>query len=408
MSKQDYYKLLGVEKNVSAEELKKAYRTLAMKYHPDRNPGDKKAEEKFREVSEAYEVLKDEQKRAAYDRYGHAAFENGGGGRPGGGGFGGGGFDPGSNFSDIFGDLFGDMMSGGARGGSRGASLRGADLRYNLEINLVDAYKGKQQKIQFSAAAKCETCNGSGSKDGSAPVDCRMCGGHGKIRTQQGFFTMERTCTACHGNGRVISNPCNSCSGEGRTRRERTLIVNIPEGVEEGTRIRLSGEGEVGMRGGHPGDLYIFISIANHEFFIREGSDLHCKVPVKMTTAALGGSVEVPVIDGTYAKVTIPSGTQTDDRFRLKGRGMHVMNSGGRRGDMYIHAMVEIPVKLSKKQRDLLEEFNELDGRGTNPKAESFVNKVRGFWAEMKDQALLRNLFEPLQCCHEMKEGLKS
>lgn len=387
MSKQDYYKLLNVQKNASAEEIKKAYRTLAMKYHPDRNPGDKTAEEKFREVSEAYEVLKDEQKRAAYDRYGHAAFDgSGGAGRQwgGSGGFSSGGFDPGANFADIFGDLFGDMMGGRAGGGSA-ANRRGADLRYNLEISLVDAFNGKQQKIQFTAGAKCDSCNGSGSKDGSAPIDCKMCSGHGKIRTQQGFFTMERTCTSCHGNGKVISNPCNSCSGEGRVRRERTLIVSIPQGVEEGTRIRLAGEGEVGLRGAQSGDLYIFISIKNHEFFIREGNDLHCKVPVKMTTAALGGDVEVPVIDGTHAKVSIPAGTQTDDRFRLKGKGMTVMNSGGRRGDMYIHTMIEIPVKLSKKQRDLLAEFDALDGRGANPKSESFINKVKGFWAEMKE-----------------------
>lgn len=384
MSKQDFYKLLGVEKNSSADDLKKAYRKLAMKYHPDRNPGNKEAEQKFRDVSEAYEVLKDDQKRAAYDRYGHAAFENGGFGAAGGRG-GAGGFDPGANFSDIFGDLFGDMMGGG-RSSTRqsGVRLRGADLRYNLEISLADAYRGKQQKIQFSTAAKCDACSGTGSKDGKAPVDCRMCGGHGKIRTQQGFFTMERTCTACHGMGKTISNPCNSCSGEGRVRREKTLMANIPEGVEEGTRIRLSGEGEVGLRGGEAGDLYIFISIAAHDFFIREGHDIHCKVPIKMTTASLGGEVEVPVIDGTMAKVTVPAGTQTDDRFRLKGKGMTVMQSGGRRGDMYIHAIVEIPVKLSKRQRELLEEFNDLDGRGTNPKAESFIDKVRGFWTDMK------------------------
>ncbi len=386
MAKQDYYKLLGTTKSASADELKKAYRSLAMKYHPDRNPGDKEAEVKFREISEAYEVLKDDQKRAAYDRYGHAAFENGGMGsaRSSNGGFGA-GFDPGANFSDIFGDLFGDMM-GGKRGGARqSASLRGADLRYNLEINLSDAFHGKQQKIQFTTAAKCDTCSGKGSKDGSAPVDCRMCGGHGKIRTQQGFFTMERTCTSCHGAGKVISNPCGSCSGEGRVRREKNLLVNIPEGVEEGTRIRLTGEGEVGLRGGEAGDLYIFISITPHEFFIREGNDIHCKAPIKMTIATLGGEVEVPVIDGTRAKVTVPAGTQTDDRFRLKGKGMTIMQSGGRRGDMYIHVAVEIPVKISKRQRELLEEFNNLDGRGTNPKAESFIDKVRGFWADKKD-----------------------
>lgn len=384
MSKQDFYKLLGVEKSASSDDLKKAYRKLAMKYHPDRNPGDKEAEQKFRDISEAYEVLKDEQKRAAYDRYGHAAFENGGFGAAGS-SRGGAGFDPGANFSDIFGDLFGDMMGGRGNARPNATRPRGADLRYNLEISLTDAYRGKQQKIQFSTAAKCDTCSGTGSKDGSSPTNCRMCGGHGKIRTQQGFFTMERTCTSCHGMGKIISNPCNSCSGEGRVRREKNLIVNIPEGVEEGTRIRLSGEGEVGLRGGESGDLYIFISVTSHAFFIREGHDIHCKVPIKMTTAALGGDVEVPVIDGTMAKVTVPPGTQPDDRFRLKGKGMTVMQSGGRHGDMYIHAVVEIPVKLSKKQCELLEQFNELDGRGTNPKAESFIDKVRGFWTDIKD-----------------------
>jgi molecular chaperone DnaJ len=381
MSKQDFYKLLGVQKTATADDLKKSYRKLAMKYHPDRNPGDKEAEQKFKEISEAYDVLKDEQKRAAYDRYGHAAFENGGmGGRSAtGGGFG--GFDPGANFSDIFGDLFGDMMGGSSAQRQNSAKMRGADLRYNLEISLIDAYRGKQQKIQFTTAVKCDPCSGTGSKDGSSPTECRMCSGQGKIRTQQGFFTMERTCTSCHGMGKTIGNPCNSCSGEGRVRREKNLMVNIPDGVEEGTRIRLSGEGEVGMRGGESGDLYIFISVSNHEFFIREGHDIHCKVPIKMTVAALGGDVEVPVIDGTMAKVTIPAGTQTDDRFRMKGKGMVVMQSGGRRGDMYIHTLVEVPVKLSKKQRELLEQFNNLDGRGTNPKAENFVDKARGFWA---------------------------
>jgi molecular chaperone DnaJ len=381
--KQDYYKLLGCEKNASQDDLKKSYRKLAMKYHPDRNPGDKEAEHKFKEISEAYDVLKDEQKRAAYDRFGHAAFENGGmGGGRSAGGFGG-GFDPGANFSDIFGDLFGDMMGGRSRQG--GMNLRGADLRYNLEISLIDAYKGKQQKIQFTTAVKCEPCKGTGSKDGSAPIDCRMCGGHGKIRTQQGFLMMERTCTACHGMGKTISNPCTSCSGEGRVRREKNLVASIPAGVEEGTKIRLSGEGEVGLRGGEAGDLYIFITVKTHEFFIREGHDIHCKVPIKMTVAALGGEIEVPVIDGTLAKVTVPAGTQTDDRFRMKGKGMVVMQSGGRRGDMYMHTVVEVPVKLSKKQRELLEQFDGLEGRGVHPKSEGFMTKVRSFWAEMKE-----------------------
>lgn len=383
MSKQDYYKLLGVEKSANKDELKKSYRALAMKYHPDRNPGDKEAEQKFREISEAYEVLKDDQKRAAYDRFGHAAFQQGGGGA---GGFGGGGFDPGANFADIFGDLFGDFMGGGRGGNNRkSAKVRGADLRYNLEISLEEAFTGKQQKIQFNTAASCDGCNGSGAKNGAQPENCRTCGGAGKVRIQQGFFTMERTCTGCNGLGKVIKDPCNRCGGEGRLRKDKNISVSIPEGVEDGTRIRLTGEGEVGIRGGEAGDLYIFITVKEHEFFIREGNDIHCKVPIKMTTAVLGGSVEVPVIDGTRAKVTIPDGTQNDDKFRLKEKGMSVMRAGGKRGDMYIHVGVEMPVKLTKRQKEILKEFDELDGRGTSPKVESFLNKVKGIWADLKD-----------------------
>ena len=375
MSKQDYYSILDADKNASADELKKAYRKKAMKYHPDKNPGDKEAEARFKECSEAYEVLKDEQKRAAYDRYGHAAFENGGAGASGG------GFDPGSSFSDIFSDLFGDFGGGGSSARSRSASLRGSDLRYNIEIDLEEAFTGKQQKIKFSTAAKCEKCDGSGSKGGSKPDSCRTCGGVGKVRMQQGFFTVERTCTSCNGMGHVISDPCTSCAGDGRVRKEKTLSVSIPEGVEDGTRIRLSGEGEVGVRGGASGDLYIFISVKDHSFFIRDANDIHCKVPIKMTTAALGGDVEVPTIDGTKAKVSIPAGSQSDDRFRLKSKGMSIMRTGGRRGDMYIHAVIETPIKLTKKQKELLKEFEELDGRGTNPKVEKFLNKVMSLWS---------------------------
>jgi molecular chaperone DnaJ len=381
MSKQDFYKLLEVEKNASAEDLKKSYRKLAMKYHPDRNPGNKEAEEKFKQISEAYDVLKDEQKRAAYDRYGHAAFEQGGGG----GGFGGGGFDPNTNFSDIFGDLFGDFMGGRSGGGARkSAKVRGSDLRYNLEISLAEAFSGKQQKINFTTAASCDGCSGSGSKDGSAPVNCNTCGGTGKLRMQQGFFTVERTCSSCGGMGKTITNPCHRCGGEGRVRKEKTLSVTIPEGVEDGTRIRLAGEGEVGLRGGEAGDLYIFVTVKDHDFFIRQGNDIHCRVPIKMTTAALGGTVEVPVIDGGRAKVTIPEGTQNDDKFRLKDKGMSIMRTG-RRGDMYIHVSIEVPVKLTKRQKDILKEFEELDGRGANPKVEKFMNKVKEIWADLKD-----------------------
>ncbi len=378
MSKQDYYKLLNAEKNANADELKKSYRKLAMKYHPDRNPGDEKAEAKFKELSEAYDVLKDDQKRAAYDQYGHAAFENGGGG----GHPGGGGFNQNANFADIFGDLFGDFMGGG-QGQRRSAHVRGADLRYNLEISLEEAFTGKQQKIQFTTAVICEPCKGSGSKGGGQPKNCGTCGGAGKVRMQQGFFTVERTCTSCHGMGHVISDPCHSCAGDGRIRKQKTISVNIPEGVEDGTRIRLTGEGEVGIRGGVSGDLYIFISVLQHNFFIRDVHDIHCHVPIKMTTATLGGEVEVPSIDGKRAKVTIPAGTQSEDKFRLKGKGMSIMRSGGRCGDMYMHAVIEIPVKLTRRQKDILKEFKELDGRGTNPRVEKFLKTVKGIWADL-------------------------
>jgi molecular chaperone DnaJ len=386
MSKQDYYQLLGVDRGVSADELKKAYRKLAMQYHPDRNPGNQEAEHKFKEISQAYEVLKDEQKRAAYDRYGHAAFEQAGMGSAGGRSSERGGFDPNMDFADIFSDLFGDFMGGrgtGPSGGAaRSAKTRGSDLRYNLSISLEEAFTGKQQKIQFTTAAACATCKGAGSKDGSAPVLCKSCNGSGRLRMQQGFFTVEKTCTACHGVGQVISDPCNSCAGEGRVRKEKTLSVSIPEGVEEGTRIRLTGEGEVGFRGGAPGDLYIFVSIKSHPFFIREGEDIHCKVPVKMTTAALGGIIEVPSIEGGRTRVTIPTGTQPGDQFRLKKKGMPVMRSGGRRGDMYIHCQVETPTRLTKRQKDILQEFETLDEKGAYSQSEGFFSKVKEFWSE--------------------------
>ena len=377
MASQDYYSLLGVDKNTSADELKKAYRKLAMKYHPDRNQGDKEAEHKFKEISKAYDTLKDEQKKAAYDRYGHNAYENGASGSGGGGG----GFDPSANFSDIFGDLFGDF-TGGGRARSNAANSRGSDLRYNLEVTLEEAFSGKQQKIQFTTAVSCDGCSGSGSKDGSKPNACGTCRGAGKVRMQQGFFTIEKTCTACGGMGQTISNPCHRCAGEGRIRKEKTLSVNIPDGVEDGTRIRLSGEGEIGIRSGTAGDLYIFISVKDHEFFVRDSHNIHCRIPIKMSTAALGGDVEVPIIDGTRAKFNIPQGTQSEDKFRLKGKGMPIMRSGGRRGDMYIHCNVEIPVKLTKKQKELLKEFDELDDSGTNPKVDNFINKVKSLWKD--------------------------
>ncbi|MEE3626141.1 molecular chaperone DnaJ [Nitrospirillum sp. BR 11752] len=380
MAKQDYYELLGVAKNASADDLKKAYRKLAMQYHPDRNQGDKAAEQKFKEVSEAYEVLKDEQKRAAYDRFGHAAFENGGG-RPGGGP---GGFDFGSGFADIFEEMFGDFM-GGRRGGGQGPG-RGSDLRYNLEISLEDAFKGSSTTVRVPTSVACEVCNGTGAESGTQPVTCPTCNGAGKVRAQQGFFTIERTCPACSGAGRVIKDPCRNCGGHGRVRKEKTLQVNIPAGVEDGTRIRLSGEGEAGARGAPPGDLYIFLAIAPHALFMRDGANIQCRVPIPMTTAALGGTVEVPTIDGSRARVSIPPGTQSGHQFRLKGKGMSVLRST-QRGDMYVTALVETPVNLTKRQLELLREFEKAgeEKGGTHPESEGFFAKVKELWADLKE-----------------------
>lgn len=383
MSKQDYYSLLGVQRGVNADELKKAYRKLAMQYHPDRNPGDAAAEQKFKEVSEAYDVLKDDQKRAAYDRYGHAAFENGGMG-----GMGGGrnaGFDFNGSFADIFSDLFGEMGGRGAGGGRGGeaARSRGSDLRYNLNITLEEAFAGKQEKIRFNTLASCDECDGKGSKSSAGVTNCPTCNGMGKVRAQQGFFTIERTCPSCHGVGQTIKDPCGKCRGEGRVQREKTLSVTIPAGVEEGTRIRLAGEGEMGIRNGTPGDLYIVIDVKQHALFQRDGSNIHCRVPLTMTTAALGGSVEVPTIDGTRAKVSIPAGTQYGDQFRLKGKGMSIIHSKNR-GDMYIHATIETPVKLTKRQKELLQEFESGAETGSSPESEGFFKKVKELWGDLK------------------------
>ena len=375
----DFYEILGVSKTASADELKKAYRKLAMQHHPDKNPGDKKAEEKFKEISHAYDILSDKQKRAAYDRYGHDAFTQGGMGGAGGGA---GGFDfSSSGFADIFEDLFG--MGGGGRQRQPSGPARGADLRYNLSISLEDAFKGKQETIKVATAVACEPCGGSGGEKGSQPVSCGTCNGSGRIRMSQGFFTMERTCTSCQGMGKVIKNPCKSCAGSGRVRKEKTLSVNIPAGVEEGTRIRLSNEGEVGARGGPAGDLYIFVSVAEHPIFKRDGADIHCQIPIPMTTAALGGAIEAPTIDGSRVKVNIPEGTQSGHQMRLRGKGMSVLRSG-HRGDMYIHTQVETPVKLSKKQKDLLKEF-EKSGGHTSPESEGFFAKVKEFWDDLKE-----------------------
>lgn len=376
MSKQDYYELLGVDKGASEAELKSAYRKLAMKYHPDRNPDDKEAEQKFKEVSEAYDVLKDPDKRAAYDRFGHSAFEGGGG--PGGAG---GDFDF-SNFSDIFDDLFGDFMGARRGGGSR--PNRGADLRYNLEISLEDAFNGKQQTIHVTKNESCESCNGTGAEPGTGVESCGTCRGMGKIRMQQGFFTVERPCHTCHGAGTVIKSPCKKCNGAGKVRKDKDLSVNIPAGVEEGTRIRLNGEGEAGDRGGPPGDLYIFLSVQPHPFFRREGADIFCRVPVRMTTAALGGTVDVPTLEGGKARVTVPSGSQAGDQFRLKGKGMKVMRSNAR-GDMYVQITVETPRNLNKKQRDMLKQFDATSGKDNSPESDGFFTKVKEFWEDLKD-----------------------
>jgi molecular chaperone DnaJ len=375
MAKQDYYETLGVGKSASADELKRAYRQKAMQFHPDRNAGDRDAEQKFKDVSEAYEILKDDQKRAAYDRFGHAAFEQGGAG---GGGFG--GFQGG--FADIFEEMFGAM---GAGRRDAGMTRSGSDLRYNLEITLEDAFKGKQTTVRVNTFAQCEPCRGSGAEPGSSPTSCRTCQGHGRVRAQQGFFTIERTCPTCQGAGTVIEKPCRSCGGQGRVRREKTLSVNIPPGVEDGTRIRLAGEGEVGLHGAAAGDLYIFISIGQHPIFQRDGANIYCRVPLPFTTAALGGSIEVPTVEGSRSRVTVPAGTQSGHRFRLKGKGMTILRSPTR-GDMYVHAVVETPVNLTKRQQELLREFDkEGENRKTNPESEGFFARVKEFFEDLRE-----------------------
>ena len=377
MSKRCYYETLGVERTVTEGELKVAYRKLAMQWHPDRNPGDKDCEHKFKEINEAYDVLKDGDKRAAYDRFGHAAFENGGGG--GGHGF---GSDFASTFADIFEGVFGMT---GARGRSSGRE-RGADLRYNMEITLEEAYHGKTAELRIPTSVTCETCSGTGAKPGTKPKTCATCSGAGKMRHAQGFFTLERTCPSCHGRGQVIDDPCKSCSGSGRVTRERTLSVSIPAGVEDGTRIRLAGEGEAGLRGGPAGDLYIFLSLISHPLFQRDGADLHCRVPVSMVTAALGGEFEVPVIDGTKSRVKVPAGTQSGRRFRLQGKGMPVLRSK-QTGDMYVQVVVETPQNLTKKQRELLQEFEKLSSKETHPESVGFFSRVKDLFDGLGNRA---------------------
>ncbi len=383
MSTKDFYELLGVERGASPDDLKKAYRKLAKELHPDRNP-DKDAEQRFKEVNEAYDILSDDQKRAAYDRFGHAAVDGSAGG---GGPFGGFGFaNFGSSFADVFDDLFGEFR-GRQRGGPN-ARQRGADMRFNLEISLEDAFHGRNMQIRVPTNAPCDVCSGSGAAENSRPTPCPTCNGVGRVRAQQGFFTIERTCPGCNGAGQIIKNPCKNCGGAGRVHKEKSLSVSIPAGVEDGTRIRLGGEGEAGMRGGPPGDLYIFLAVAQHRLFQRDGKNLYVRAPIPMVTAALGGTIEVPSLDGGRAKVAVPEGTQSGRQFRLKGKGMPSMRQGDSTGDLYVHAMVETPMNLNKQQQDLLRQFQAAgEGRTTNPESEGFLDKLKEFWNDLKGDA---------------------
>lgn len=373
-SKKDFYEVLGVNRDASDEEIKKSYRKLAMKYHPDRNPDNPKAEEQFKEAKEAYEILSDEQKRAAYDQYGHAGVDPsmGAGGA---GGFGAGGF------SDAFGDIFGDIFGGARGGGQRSNVYRGADLRYNMEISLEDAARGTETKIRIPVMSECETCHGSGARPGTSPITCTTCGGHGQVRMQQGFFSVQQTCPKCHGTGKMVKDPCPTCSGGGRVKQHKTLSVKIPAGVDEGDRIRLSGEGEAGVNGGPPGDLYVVVHLKAHSVFQREGGDLHCEMPISYTVAALGGEIEIPTLDG-HAKMKIPAETQSGATFRLRGKGIKPLRSN-ENGDLLCHVVVETPVKLNERQKELLRELeaiNQQDAGKHSPRAKSWLDKVKDFF----------------------------
>jgi molecular chaperone DnaJ len=373
MAKRDYYEILGLSRGASEQDIKAAFRRLAKDCHPDRNGGDKAAEQKFKELGEAYEALRDPQKRAAYDQFGHAAFDGQGRGAH--------GFGPdfASSMSDIFDDLFGEFMGGRRGSRQRSGRERGADLRYNMEIELSEALAGKTAQIRVPTSVTCEDCTGTGANAGTQPSTCPTCSGSGKVRATQGFFTIERTCPSCQGRGEVISDPCGSCRGSGRVVKERTLSVNIPAGVEDGTRIRLAGEGEAGLRGGPAGDLYIFLSIKPHEFFQRDGADIFCRVPISMVTAALGGNIDVPTVDGSQTRVKVPEGTESGKQFRLKGKGMPVLRSKVV-GDMYIQVEVETPKNLSRKQRELLEAFERESNKETSPQSAGFFSKVKEFF----------------------------
>ena len=372
MSKKDYYEILNVKRDVSEADLKKAFRKKAKELHPDQNRDDPNAEKKFKEINEAYDILKDPEKRAAYDRFGHAAFEGGmGGGHPS--GFGA-GADFG-NFGDVFEDLFGEFLGGGKRKSGTQGAARGSDMRYNMTISLEEAYQGKKTTIKIPGTVSCDGCNGSGSSDGSQATECGTCRGRGTVRTQSGFFTIERSCSACNGEGRVIKNPCRKCSGTGQTTKEKTLDVTIPAGIDSGNRIRIGGEGASGTRGGGAGDLYIFVDIKEHPLFTRDEADLHCRVPISMVIATLGGKIDVPTIDGGKVRVTVPEGTQSGKQFRLKEKGMPILRSN-RFGDLYIELFVETPVNLTKRQRELLAEF-ETESEQNNPDSAGFFSKVK-------------------------------
>jgi molecular chaperone DnaJ len=384
----DHYKTLGVDKNASADEIKKSYRKLAMKYHPDQNKDNAEAEKKFKEINAAYDILKDPEKKAAYDRFGDAAFEGGMGGGAGGGNPFGGGFGGAGNFSDVFEEMFGDFMGGGGqRRGSNGA-MRGADMQYAMDITLEEAFQGIEKTINVPVQDTCDGCDGKGAEKGSSADTCPTCSGAGRVRAQQGFFTIERACSTCGGEGTIIKNPCKKCSGAGRVRREKTLKVNIPKGIEGGRRIRLSGEGEAGVRGGPAGDLYILVGVQPHKFFKRDGANLYCRVPIAMTMASLGGEIEVPTIAGKRHNVKIPGGTQTGQQFRLKEQGMSVLNSSTK-GDMYIEIFVETPVNLNGKQKDMMKELDKdlsgKDGKKHSPESSGFLNRMKDLWSDLTE-----------------------
>jgi len=378
MSKRDYYEILGVSKDASDKDIKKAYRSMAMKYHPDRNEGDAEAEAFFKEVQEAYEVLNDSQKRSAYDQFGHAGVDPNAGMGAGGGGFGGG-----ASFSDIFGDIFGDVFGGGGAGGSR--MFRGADLRYPLELSLEDAVSGTETEIEIPTLVECKSCSGSGAAEGSKPETCTTCQGHGDVRVQQGFFSIQQTCPHCRGNGRIVSNPCRTCRGEGRVQESKKLSVNIPAGVDSGDRIRIPGEGEPGENGGPPGDLYVQVALQEHPIFKRDGADLRCEIPVSFPTAALGGDLEVPTLDGRV-HLSVPAGTQSGKVFRVRGKGVKPVR-GGAKGDMLCRVNVETPVNLTSRQKELLEELKdtlEEGGEKHNPEGSSWMDSVKSFFENMR------------------------